>query len=86
MRNPSVIFAEESLAVWFVLFLVEQLVKAVEGRLQIAVNVVPPGKLFIKINIHFVAGLKTYQSHTKYCWLKMVPVYKTKVLKVDICG
>ena len=45
--SPSVIFAEESLAVWFLLFLVEQLVKAVEGRLLITVNVVPPGKLFI---------------------------------------
>ena len=42
--NPLVIFAEESLAVWFLLFLVEELVKVVEGRLLIAVNVVPPGK------------------------------------------
>ena len=42
--NPLVIFAEESLAVRFLLFLVEELVKVVEGRLLIAVNVVPPGK------------------------------------------
>ena len=43
--NPLVIFAEESLAVWCFLFLVEELVEVVEGRLLVAVNVVPPDRV-----------------------------------------
>ena len=81
-RLGSVILAEESLAVGLLLLLAQQRVQAVELGLLVTVNVVPKQCCVInQILINILLLHYTYhQSHTKYCWLKMVPLGHRKAL------